>query len=336
MSPHFLEACRYAKRRRRSLTFRRRPTASASRSSRSSPTRRRRRGSDLAYFQFSDGVDERREPATATSRTSSTSSRTRSRSERVPPGIAHHPRDHDRQHASTTARSVRSSTSVHQELRPLDGVSFQPVSFTGRDEEISDEDRRRQRYTISHIAHGASQLLRRGKIDPYRDWVPARRDGGSFSALADHLRSLQAPRAQLRRASCSCHPNCGFSVLHRREHARRGAWSTITQFFDLARFMNDIAVDLRQRARNASSASPRSRCPSCATTPTRSKTPLGLDPRSSSRSSSSTGRFVGRWQEDQGAGLANPLGRRDVVPGSLDVRLPSHGDVRHSVRHTRG
>lgn len=32
-------------------------------------------------------------------------------------------------------------------------VSFQPVSFTGRDEDIDDETRHRQRYTLSHLAH---------------------------------------------------------------------------------------------------------------------------------------------------------------------------------------
>src|SRR4029079_14066160 len=31
-------------------------------------------------------------------------------------------------------------------------VSFQPVSFTGRDEDISDAQRERQRYTLSHLA----------------------------------------------------------------------------------------------------------------------------------------------------------------------------------------
>ena len=32
-------------------------------------------------------------------------------------------------------------------------VSFQPVSFTGRDEEVSDEDRAARRYTLSHLVH---------------------------------------------------------------------------------------------------------------------------------------------------------------------------------------
>src|SRR5205823_4304036 len=32
-------------------------------------------------------------------------------------------------------------------------LSFQPVSFTGRDEAITEERRQAQRYTLSHLAH---------------------------------------------------------------------------------------------------------------------------------------------------------------------------------------
>src|SRR5205823_11189600 len=49
-------------------------------------------------------------------------------------------------------------------------VSFQPVSFTGRDEDITPERRLRQRYTLSHLAHDASKQV--GKIEPTRDWFP--------------------------------------------------------------------------------------------------------------------------------------------------------------------
>src|SRR5689334_17829959 len=49
-------------------------------------------------------------------------------------------------------------------------VSFQHVSFTGRDEDISDELREKQRYTLSHLAHDiASQT---GVTQPMRDWFP--------------------------------------------------------------------------------------------------------------------------------------------------------------------
>ena len=53
------------------------------------------------------------------------------------------------------------------------GPAFQPVSFTGRDEEISDEDRQRQRYTTSHLAHDLARYYD-GKIDPLPRLVPAR------------------------------------------------------------------------------------------------------------------------------------------------------------------
>src|SRR5665811_1464149 len=47
-------------------------------------------------------------------------------------------------------------------------VSFQPVSFTGRDEEITPERRIRQRYTLSHLAQDVSAQV--GKVEPTRDW----------------------------------------------------------------------------------------------------------------------------------------------------------------------
>ena len=39
-------------------------------------------------------------------------------------------------------------------------LSFQPVSFTGRDEDISDERRFAQRYTLSHMAHDIKNQMR--------------------------------------------------------------------------------------------------------------------------------------------------------------------------------
>src|SRR2546430_5303008 len=49
-------------------------------------------------------------------------------------------------------------------------VSFQPVSFTGRDEDITPERRLRQRYTLSHLAKDVSTQV--GKVEPTRDWFP--------------------------------------------------------------------------------------------------------------------------------------------------------------------
>jgi MoaA/NifB/PqqE/SkfB family radical SAM enzyme len=49
-------------------------------------------------------------------------------------------------------------------------LSFQPVSFTGRDEEITDERRHAQRYTLSHLAHDVKNQT--GIGEPTRDWFP--------------------------------------------------------------------------------------------------------------------------------------------------------------------
>ncbi len=118
----------------------------------------------------------------------------------------------------------------------IGGISFQPVSFTGRDEDITDERRKRQRYTISHLAHEFKGYFE-GKIDPYRDWYPLGAMG-SFTALADHLRG---PEVSFGGLNCSCHPNCGSSVLLA-VNDRTKAWAPITAFFDLDRFVKDITV----------------------------------------------------------------------------------------------
>jgi uncharacterized radical SAM superfamily Fe-S cluster-containing enzyme len=118
----------------------------------------------------------------------------------------------------------------------IGGISFQPVSFTGRDEEITDDRRRQQRYTISHLAVEFERYFE-GKIDRYRDWYPLGAMG-SFTALADHLRG---PEVQFGGLNCSCHPNCGSSVMML-VNEQTHAWAPITAFFDLDRFVKDITV----------------------------------------------------------------------------------------------
>ena len=186
MSPHFLEACRYAK-DVGYFSSRRRPTAFASRSSRNSRTRRRRRGSTSPYFQF-DGVTNdangppphleplRREAACHRGH--------------VRGGDRHYPGHDDRERRERRPGGPILDFVIKNSDK-MGGVSFQPVSFTGRDEEICDEQRRQQRYTISHMAHELERYTG-GKINAYRDWFPLGAMGAP-SALADHVRSLQGP-----------------------------------------------------------------------------------------------------------------------------------------------
>jgi uncharacterized radical SAM superfamily Fe-S cluster-containing enzyme len=123
----------------------------------------------------------------------------------------------------------------------LDGVSFQPVSFTGRDEEVTAEERHARRYTTSHLARDLHEHTG-GRIDMYRDWYPLGAMS-QFGALADHLRALHGPEEanSFGSVNCSCHPNCGASVVLVANHKTK-EWATITQFFNLQAFMDDIAV----------------------------------------------------------------------------------------------
>jgi tetraether lipid synthase len=118
----------------------------------------------------------------------------------------------------------------------IGGPAFQPVSFTGRDEEISDAERHQKRYTTSHLAHELARYYE-GKIDPLRDWFPLG-SGVSFASLVDHLSPADANFGSL---SCGCHPNCGASVLLTR-HRTTGAWAPVSSFFNIDQFMKDIDV----------------------------------------------------------------------------------------------
>jgi uncharacterized radical SAM superfamily Fe-S cluster-containing enzyme len=82
-------------------------------------------------------------------------------------------------------------------------LSFQPVSFTGRDEEITAQRRLQQRYTLSHLAHDVKSQV--GITEPTRDWFPL----SLMGAFADFADLVHGPEAEWGQVSCGCHPNCG-------------------------------------------------------------------------------------------------------------------------------
>ena len=212
----------------------------------------------------------------------------------------------------------------------IGGPAFQPVSFTGRDEEITDEARHRQRYTTSHLAHELSRYYD-GKIDPLRDWFPLGA-GVSFAALADHM---SAPDASFGQLSCCCHPNCGASVMLARNR-RTKAWAPVSAFFDIDRFMKDIDVIVDTgRGRALSFAQ-------IALSFVRNfderKAPPGLTLARMLElfKSRAAGRQEGARRPRPGRGLGVPLDREHVVPGPVDLRLPAHGDVRDPLRDPGG
>lgn len=82
-------------------------------------------------------------------------------------------------------------------------ISFQPVSFTGRDEQITEKRRLQQRYTLSHLAQDVQKQV--GITEPTRDWFPLSLMG-AFADFADLVHGHEAEWGQV---SCGCHPNCG-------------------------------------------------------------------------------------------------------------------------------
>jgi uncharacterized radical SAM superfamily Fe-S cluster-containing enzyme len=118
----------------------------------------------------------------------------------------------------------------------MDAISFQPISFTGRDEEITDAQRHAQRYTTSHLAWEL-QRWSRGEIDPHRDWYPLGA-GAPLTMLADHVSD---PTDRLGGMCVSCHPDCG-SCVYIVANKKTKVWAPITKFFNLEQFIRDVMV----------------------------------------------------------------------------------------------
>ena len=114
-------------------------------------------------------------------------------------------------------------------------VSFQPVSFTGRDEDISDADRHARRYTLSHLAEDLRRQT--GVTEPLRDWFPL-----SASSVMSHVTDLlQGPGADWGSLSCGCHPDCGvgmgFMVSKKTKQ-----WAPLSEFVNVERVLQDARV----------------------------------------------------------------------------------------------
>ena len=73
-------------------------------------------------------------------------------------------------------------------------LSFQPVSFTGRDEAVTPERRAAQRYTLANLAHDVKNQT--GLGEPVRDWFPIS-FMSTFSDFADLVHGPNADWGQL-------------------------------------------------------------------------------------------------------------------------------------------
>src|SRR6187431_881256 len=111
-------------------------------------------------------------------------------------------------------------------------VSFQPVSFTGRDEEIGDEERHAKRYTLSHLAEDLRRQT--GVTEPLRDWFPL----SASSVFSDVTDLIKGPGADWGTLKCGCHPDCGvgmgFMVSKKTKE-----WAPISAFINVDRVLQD-------------------------------------------------------------------------------------------------
>jgi uncharacterized radical SAM superfamily Fe-S cluster-containing enzyme len=114
-------------------------------------------------------------------------------------------------------------------------VSFQPVSFTGRDEDISDEDRHARRYTLSHLARDVKQQT--GITEPLRDWFPL----SASSVVSDVTDLLQGPGADWGTLKCGCHPDCGIGTAFMVSKTTK-EWAPVSSFVNVERFFDDAKV----------------------------------------------------------------------------------------------
>src|SRR5205809_27677 len=118
--------------------------------------------------------------------------------------------------------------------KKINFLSFQPVSFTGRDEEITDERRHAQRYTLSHLAHDVKNQT--GIGEPVRDWFPIS-FMGAFTDWADVTHGAEKEFGQL---TCGCHPNCGVGMAVMIDKETKEA-VPVTAFLKAEQLAKDVA-----------------------------------------------------------------------------------------------
>jgi tetraether lipid synthase len=114
-------------------------------------------------------------------------------------------------------------------------VSFQPVSFTGRDEDIDDATRHARRYTLSHLAEDVKRQT--GVSEPLRDWFPL----SAVGAMSDVTDLMKGPGADWGTMKCGCHPNCGVgTALMISKKTKK--WAPLPQFINVERLLEDARV----------------------------------------------------------------------------------------------
>ena len=128
-----------------------------------------------------------------------------------------------------------------ENIDKIHGLLFQPVMFTGRDENIPTEERYARRYPLSQLAY---DLQEQSVFDwqPLRDWFPV-----STYAIFAHLCDVLNPRAQVGSLFVDSHPDHGiFSPLLVDTQSKQAV--PIPVFFNFEQFTRDL-VEITDCAR---------------------------------------------------------------------------------------
>ncbi len=116
-------------------------------------------------------------------------------------------------------------------LDVINGISFQPVSFTGR---VSYEERINQRFTLADLAAAVKEQT--GFLEPYRDWYPL-----SFVSPLSKLMERLSARPTM---TISCHSDCGVGAYIISDG--HGTVVPITKFVDI----ESVMFELNQMSKN--------------------------------------------------------------------------------------
>ncbi|MEJ2368226.1 MAG: radical SAM protein [Acidobacteriota bacterium] len=104
------------------------------------------------------------------------------------------------------------------------GLSFQPVSFTGR---IDQDQRMAQRYTVTDVAYDIEKQS--GLLQAMQDWFP-------FSAIAPFVTAIDnvlgTDKFGYHSMHCNSHPDCGLSA-YLLVNQRTGETLPLSRLFDL-------------------------------------------------------------------------------------------------------
>jgi uncharacterized radical SAM superfamily Fe-S cluster-containing enzyme len=128
-----------------------------------------------------------------------------------------------------------------QNIDKIHGVLFQPVMFTGRDQNIPTEERYARRYPLSQLAY---DLQEESAFDwqPLRDWFPV-----STYGIFAHLCDVLNPSAEVGSLFVDSHPDHGiFSPMLVDRQNKEVV--PIPAFFNFERFTRDL-VEITDSAR---------------------------------------------------------------------------------------